>query len=76
MKTFEDKMHRLEEIIEMLQSPQTGLEESVKLFEEGRKLADELYAELNKAQEKIELLTVKDNEPEYTDFVGTGGIDE
>ena len=39
-------------------------------------IRDRLYAELNKAQEKIELLTVKDNEPEYTDFVGTGGIDE
>ena len=36
--TFEEKLHKLEEILSKLESDKLGLEESVKLYEEGKKL--------------------------------------
>ena len=37
--TFEDSLLRLKEISELLESESTGLENSIKLYEEGVKLA-------------------------------------
>ncbi|MDY0081995.1 MAG: exodeoxyribonuclease VII small subunit [Ignavibacteriaceae bacterium] len=54
--SFEDKLKRLEEITEKLESGETGLEQSIVLFEEGVKLSKECISILNKAELKITTL--------------------
>ena len=56
-KTFETDMARLEELVERLENNELGLEESLKAFEEGMKLAGDLMKELEKAQERVRKLT-------------------
>lgn len=63
-KTFEDAMLRLEKIVELLESGQQPLEESLKLFEEGTKLAAFCSASLKKAEQKIEMLTQVEKDKE------------
>ncbi len=53
---YEQSMLRLEEIVELLESRELPLEESMKLFEEGTKLSAECYETLKKAEQKITLL--------------------
>ena len=60
MKSFEDRLLRLEQLSEKLKEGGGSLEESVALFEEGVKLARELEKELAKAERKVEILL---NEP-------------
>ena len=63
MKTFEEKMNRLEEITRVLEKNEVSLDESIKLFEEGLKLSEELDTQLKTYQQKIIDLTEKgDNE--------------
>ncbi len=52
-KTFENSLSRLQEISNLLESDEIGIEESVKLYEEGIKLSKECYTVLNKAELKI-----------------------
>ena len=59
--TFEDKLKRLEEILSKLENDKLGLEESVLLFEEGKKLFSELQVELDKSIEKLAYI-VEDGE--------------
>ncbi|MFA5162026.1 MAG: exodeoxyribonuclease VII small subunit [Elusimicrobiales bacterium] len=54
---FEAKLTRLEQIVEKLESGETGLEESLKMFEEGTTLSNELSAKLEEVRLKIEKLT-------------------
>ena len=54
MKTFEEKMQRLEEIINLLDSDKTSLDDSIKLYEEGLGLTKELEKQLKSFEEKIE----------------------
>lgn len=58
-KSFEDSLSRLHEISELLESTEVGLEESVKLYEEGMKLSKECYKVLDKAELKITELKKK-----------------
>ena len=51
--TFEDSLLRLKEISELLESESTGLENSIKLYEEGVKLAKKCYTTLSEAELKI-----------------------
>lgn len=52
--TFEEKMKRLDEIIEIINSGNIiSLEDSIKYYDEGQKLILELKKELNEAEEKI-----------------------
>ncbi len=53
MAKFEEKLKRLEEIVENLSSPELELDKSLKLFEEGVKLVRELNAELKDARGKV-----------------------
>ena len=41
-KTFEQAMARLEEIVSLLEKNEESLDETIKLFEEGLKLAKEM----------------------------------
>ncbi len=52
-KTFESSMKRLETIISKLENGAESLESSVKLFEEGTKIANYCYGVLGKAQQKV-----------------------
>ena len=60
MKSFEDRLSRLEQLSEKLKEGGSSLEEAVALFEEGIKLARELQKELGKVERKVEILL---NEP-------------
>lgn len=61
MKTFEEKMQRLEEIVNLLDSDKTSLDDSIKLYEEGLGLTKELEKQLKSFEEKIENIG-KENE--------------
>jgi len=55
-KTFEDSMARLEEIARQLEAGDISLDQSLKLFDEGVKLARFCQEKLDRAQEKVDLL--------------------
>lgn len=59
--TYEQAIKRLEEIVACLEKKDTPLDESMKLFEEGTKLAAFCGEKLTSAKQKITELT-KDNE--------------
>ena len=61
MKSFEERLARLEELSERLRSGDLPLEEALSLFEEGMRLARELEKELSRIERKVEILI---NEPE------------
>ena len=54
-QSFEEAMGRLEAIVAQLEKGECGLDESLKLFEEGAGLAD-------KAEQKVNLLLADDQE--------------
>jgi len=54
---FEDALARLEEIVHTLEAGNLPLEESLKAFEEGIRLARGCAKYLEQAERKIELLT-------------------
>lgn len=54
-KNFLDKLKRLEEISVLLENGDCSLEDAVKLYDEGKKLADECTKTLNEAKQKIEV---------------------
>lgn len=56
-QTFEQAMTRLEEIVRLLEKGDAALEESMALFEEGAKLAAQLNTQLDKAEQKVSLMT-------------------
>ncbi len=51
--TFEDSLKRLQEISELLDNEEIGLEDSIKLYEEGIKLTKECYGKLSEAELKV-----------------------
>ena len=61
MKSFEERLGRLEELNSQIANGAIPLEQAVRLFEEGIKLARGLEKELSKVERRIELLV---NKPE------------
>ena len=55
-KKFETALTRLEQIVEELEKGELPLEQSLKLFEEGIKLARLCGDRLNEAERKVEIL--------------------
>ncbi len=51
--SFEESLHRLQEISDTLEAGEVGLEESIKLYEEGIKLADFCFTTLKDAELKV-----------------------
>lgn len=51
--SFEDSLKRLQEISDILERGEVGLEESIKLYEEGITLAKFCYTTLREAELKI-----------------------
>ena len=64
-KKFEAALSRLEEIVSSLESGELALEQSLKLFEEGVKLARICNARLEEAERKVEVL-LKDKNGKMT----------
>ncbi len=60
--TYEKAYNRLEEIVEKLENGSVPLEESMKLFEEGTKLANFCNKKLNDAEQKFTQLITENSE--------------
>ena len=66
---FEESMLRLEEIVRLLEKGDAPLEDSIKLFEEGTKLAKRCDDLLNEAEKKVVVLSKgTDGAPVETEF--------
>jgi exodeoxyribonuclease VII small subunit len=56
MKNFEERLERLENLGEAIRKTDLPLEEALKAFEEGIKLARSLEKDLEKVESRIEIL--------------------
>lgn len=54
--SFEKKLSRLEEVVMKMEKGELGLDESLKLFEEGVKLSRECQSLLGEAEAKVQQL--------------------
>jgi exodeoxyribonuclease VII small subunit len=60
MKNFEERLERLEELGSKIRQSDVPLDEALKAFEEGIKLARTMEKELEKTESRVEMLM---NEP-------------
>ncbi len=67
MKTFEEKMRLLEELVEKLESGNLGLEESLAAYESAMTLSKELDAQLSEGEKKIRILYASGQEGELSE---------
>ncbi|MEN8231389.1 MAG: exodeoxyribonuclease VII small subunit [Thermodesulfobacteriota bacterium] len=67
-KSFEDALAKLEDITNELEKGELPLEDSLKYFDEGVKLAEYCNSKLNDAQRKVEILLKKDDSLEPVAF--------
>lgn len=56
LENFEQSLKKLESIVAQMERGDVSLEDSVKLFEEGSKLADQCKQQLAEAEGKVEIL--------------------
>jgi len=70
-KTFESALARLEQITRDLEDGDLSLENSLKKFDEGIKLADYCNQKLTEAKTKVEILLNKDGELKTVPFEET-----
>jgi len=68
MKSFEDMMKELRDIIQRLESGNLPLEDSIKLFQEGTELISQSHVKLNEIRKKVDLLVEKNGETILEDF--------
>ena len=71
MKNFESDLNRLEEINTKINSNEIDIQEAMKIFEEGIKIAASLQKELDKMERKVEIL-VNQSDTNTSDEI-TGG---
>ena len=67
-KSFEESLAKLEQITEELESGELSLEDSLKKFDEGIKLADYCNHKLQEAQQRVDLLLKKNGRIEPVPF--------
>ena len=73
IKTFEESMTELEDIVTKLEAGDITLDASLELFEKGIKLAKTCQKKLDDAEKKVKILTTnEDGEMVAEDF---GGIE-
>jgi exodeoxyribonuclease VII small subunit len=60
-KTFENNLSKLSEIIDKMEQQDVGLEESLKLYEQGIQLTRKCQKIIDDAETKIEQLMDKNN---------------
>ena len=71
--SFESDLKRMEEITELLKNPETGLEKSIELYEEGNKPSKSLSKTLEAIQRKVEKVTsIDENELETVELDDDG----
>ena len=71
VKTFEESMTELEDIVTKLEAGDITLDASLKLFEKGIKLAKTCQKKLDDAEKKVKILTTnEDREMVAEDFGG------
>ena len=58
-KTFEEKLTRLNEIVEKVENTTLSLEDAMKLYEEGNALIKDLQKSLDEAEAKIQVIKDK-----------------
>jgi exodeoxyribonuclease VII small subunit len=56
MKNFEERLERLEDLGEKIRKPDIPLDEALRAFEEGIRLARTLEKDLEKVESRIEIL--------------------
>lgn len=61
MQNFEQSLKKLEAIVAQMERGDVTLEDSVKLFEEGTKLAEQCKQQLAEAEGKVEILIKQRN---------------
>ena len=64
---FEEAFERLSEIVELLETGEAGLEESLELYAEGMKLVQLCGQKLTEAEKKIEQLKEEATVPDEDD---------
>jgi len=64
MKNFEQSLERLEVINESIKDAGLPLEKSIALFEEGLKIAKKLETDLEKVEQKVEILINSGDSPD------------
>ena len=69
-KSFEEALEKLEKITRDLEEGDISLEDSLKYFDEGVKLAEYCNSKLNDAQKKVEILLKKNGAREPVPFDG------
>ncbi len=76
--TFEQALDGLEEVVARLEGGEIGLEESLKDFEQGVELLRAGYALLERAEQRIELLTGFDEQgrPQTEPFDATATVEK
>ena len=67
--SFESDLKRMEEITELLRKDDTGLEESIKLYEEASALGRKLTKTLTEIRRKVEMVTSEDETELATESV-------
>lgn len=67
-ENFEESMKKLENIVTDLENGNLNLDESVKKFEEGMKIAKQCNTILEDAEKKITILLEKDGELKEENF--------
>ena len=67
---FEENLNQLEEIVQELDEGGLDLNASLKAFESGIKLAKSCRTELDKAQQKVDLLIQKEEVDQEIPFEG------
>jgi exodeoxyribonuclease VII small subunit len=78
VKNFEERLERLEQLGENIRKPEVPLDDALRAFEEGIRLAKTLEKDLEKVESRIELLMsdpdVKTDEPpQFSLFDGVEG---
>ncbi len=61
-KTFEESMHRLEQIVNMLERNDQTLDETITLFEEGLQLVKSCDTSLKKFETKVNEIMAQNSE--------------
>jgi exodeoxyribonuclease VII small subunit len=61
LQNFEQSLKQLETIVAQMERGDTTLEDSIKLFEEGTKLAEQCKQQLAEAEGKVEILIKQRN---------------
>ena len=63
--SLEEKLEKLEEIVEKMDSPDLNLDDTIKSFESGLKLYKECKTSLGETEKKIQILTDELKEENY-----------